>query len=79
MLLPDDNRRALNDDRRRVFGESRAIAFLCECGDPECRAAVVLTPRQYDAVLAAGDVLLYAGHEAAAAEAPGDASELKSQ
>lgn len=65
MSLPDENRRAMNEDRRRVFGSSRAIAFLCECRAPDCRAAVVLTPRQFDAVIEAADVILHAGHEAA--------------
>lgn len=78
MPLADDNRRAMNEDRRRVFGSSRAIAFLCECRAPDCRAAVVLTPRQFDAVVAAADVILYAGHEAAVS--PGSlTSELPSR
>ena len=78
MPLTDENRRAMNEDRRRVFGSSRAIAFLCECRDPECRAAVVLTPGQFDAVVAAADVLLRAGHEAAPPPGPLP-SDLKSQ
>ena len=78
MPLPDDNRRAMNEDRRRVFASSRAIAFLCECRDADCRAAVVLTPGQFDAVVAAEDVLLHAGHEAAPAPGPLP-SELKSR
>jgi hypothetical protein len=78
MSLPDENRRAMNEDRRRVFGSSRAIAFLCECRAPDCRAAVVLSPRQFDAVLAAADVVLYAGHEAAPSPDPLP-SELKSR
>lgn len=65
MTVPDDNRRAMNEDRRRVFGSSRAIAFLCECREPDCRAAVVLTPRQFDALLEAAGVILYEGHEPA--------------
>ncbi|MGZ4388774.1 MAG: hypothetical protein ACXVZL_05280 [Gaiellaceae bacterium] len=68
----------MNEDRRRVFGSSHAIAFLCECRDPECRAAVVLTPGQFDAVVAAADVLLHAGHEAAPSPGPLP-SELKSR
>ncbi|HEY6032042.1 MAG TPA: hypothetical protein VIU44_15835 [Gaiellaceae bacterium] len=78
MPLPDENRRAMNEDRRRVFGSSRAIAFLCECRDPECRAAVVLTPGQFDGVVAAQEVLLHAGHEAAPTPGPLP-SELKSR
>lgn len=68
MPLPDKNRRALNEDRRRLFAASRAIAFLCECDDPDCRAAVVLTPAQYDAVVAAAEALLTEGHRATATE-----------
>jgi hypothetical protein len=24
------------------------IAFVCECGDPDCRRSVLLTPEQYE-------------------------------
>lgn len=78
MSLPDENRRAMNEDRRRVFGSSRAIAFLCECRTPDCCAAVVLTPRQFDAVIAAADVILHAEHEAASSP-DSLTSELKSR
>lgn len=72
--MPDDTRLALNQDRRRIFGGSRAIAFLCECADEDCRASVVLTPRQYDLLRGAGDPLLHPGH--APAEAPSGDSVL---
>lgn len=46
---PDPNRH-VNDDRRRMFGGSgRLIAFVCECSDPFCVAAVLLSPAAYDA------------------------------
>ena len=49
VLVEPEARRAFNDDRRRVFAESaRAIAFVCECSDAECRASVVLTKAEYD-------------------------------
>jgi hypothetical protein len=43
-------RRRFNDDRKRVFGRDRGqrIAFLCECSDPACRKAVLLTVAEYD-------------------------------
>ena len=48
-VVESQSRRALNDDRRRAFGgSSRAIAFICECGDADCRTSVVLTHEQYD-------------------------------
>jgi hypothetical protein len=48
-VVESEARRALNDDRRRAFGgSSRAIAFICECGDADCRTSVVLTHEQFD-------------------------------
>jgi hypothetical protein len=43
-------RRNLNESRRRLFGadRERMIAFVCECGDPDCRRSVLLTPEQYE-------------------------------
>ncbi|HSL64209.1 MAG TPA: hypothetical protein VK874_06070 [Gaiellaceae bacterium] len=45
------DRRTINDDRRRQFGTpGRPIAFVCECGDPDCREGVILTGAEYDAL-----------------------------
>lgn len=44
------DRHTINDDRRAQFGTpGRLIAFVCECGDPECHEAVILTAGEYDA------------------------------
>ncbi len=42
-------RRKFNDDRLRLFGSPgrRAIAFVCECDNADCRMTVLLTPEQY--------------------------------
>lgn len=47
MGIPD--RQRLNADRRRRFGtDGRTLALLCECGDPDCGRAVLLTAEEYD-------------------------------
>lgn len=39
----------MNDDRRRKFDEEgRAIAFVCECADGDCRTTVPLTAAEFD-------------------------------
>jgi len=44
-------RRRLNEDRRRQFGESgRSLALLCECGDERCYRTVTLSVAEYDAL-----------------------------
>ncbi|MGH2970740.1 MAG: hypothetical protein ACRDNM_09160 [Gaiellaceae bacterium] len=50
------DRRAVNDYRRRAFGEDpeRRVAFVCECGDERCRRAVVLSAEEYDEACASG-------------------------
>jgi hypothetical protein len=49
--IPLDVRRAMNDDRRRRFGqEGRTIALLCECEDPRCLETVLLQADRYDAI-----------------------------
>ena len=51
----------MNEDRYRVFHDAnREIAFICECTDPECRQAVVLTPAEYQALRPG--LVLYPGH-----------------
>jgi hypothetical protein len=37
--------------------------FTCECGAPDCRAAVSLTLAEYEALGAAGRPVLAPGHE----------------
>jgi hypothetical protein len=37
--------------------------FTCECGAPECRAAVSLTLAEYEAMREAGRPVLAPGHE----------------
>lgn len=49
-ITAPDPRRALNDNRRRIFaGSGRLIAFVCECGDADCTATVALEPDEFDA------------------------------
>lgn len=50
------DRRAVNDYRRRAFGDrpTRRVAFVCECGDERCRRAVLLTAAEYDELCASG-------------------------
>jgi hypothetical protein len=44
-----EERRRFNDDRRRQFERgARPIAFVCECGDPDCHTSVPLRPDEYD-------------------------------
>jgi hypothetical protein len=41
-------RQTLNDDRFDLFGESgRAIAFICECTEGDCRSTVQLSADEY--------------------------------
>jgi len=54
------DRRALNDYRRRTFGDEpeRQVAFVCECADDDCRRAVLLTAAEYDDVRTSGGVVM---------------------
>ncbi len=57
------NPREINDHRRRVFGArdaSRVIAFVCECGEPDCGRSVLLTAAEYGARV--DGVILHADH-----------------
>ncbi len=50
--MDSDERRRINDDRQRLFGRgdrARLIAFVCECGDPDCHRTVLLSVSEYDA------------------------------
>jgi len=48
--LRKDRGTAANVFRARVFGADRAgpIAFVCECGDPDCCRTVILTVDEYN-------------------------------
>jgi hypothetical protein len=56
-----DDRRQINDDRRRKFDDRALIAFVCECADEACTTTVPLSARDYDGLRAAGPIL-GAGH-----------------
>lgn len=61
-----DDRITLNEHRNLVFGEDgRQVAFLCECADADCRAAVRLTRAEYGRLRPG--VVLAPGHEPPAA------------
>ena len=65
MAVNADIRRRLNDHRRRLFDDTAGeIAFLCECADPTCTRAVVLSPADFDSFRDRAAVLLYPGHDA---------------
>jgi hypothetical protein len=50
------DRRQINDDRRRVFGDARElIAFVCECDDEQCARTVPLGPADFDRIRAGED------------------------
>lgn len=64
MAVNVDNRRRLNDHRRRLFEETDGqIAFLCECSDEECARSVLLSPRLFDDLRAKSGRLLHPGHD----------------
>lgn len=67
MAVNVDNRRRLNDHRRRFFEETDGqIAFLCECEDEDCTSSVLLSPRLFDDLREKSRALLHPGHR------PGD-------
>lgn len=71
VLAGDDLRRTLNDDRRRLFAGSAAIAFVCECANGDCYATVALSPGEFDiARQTPPHLLLAAGHLAGTAARP---------
>ena len=51
-MEPDTERRkAMNEHRRRLFGDAgRPLALLCECDDPDCRETILLTVEEYDSL-----------------------------
>lgn len=58
------DRRAINDDRRRTFGNEpdHRIVFICECVDERCRRAVTLTALEFDEVRASGGAVVDSSH-----------------
>jgi hypothetical protein len=58
------DRQTANELRMRSFGDTPLIAFVCECADESCRRTVRLSPAEYQAIRAAGQAVLLAGHMA---------------
>jgi hypothetical protein len=58
------DRQTANELRMRSFGDTPLIAFVCECADESCRRTVTLSPGEYQAIRAAGQAVLLAGHMA---------------
>jgi hypothetical protein len=51
----------MNEHRRQLFAvKGRAVAYLCECGDPRCLTTVRLTDEQLTAIRPG--LILAAGH-----------------
>lgn len=58
------DRRQINDDRRRQFGDDRElIAFVCECADDGCGRTVPLSPGDFELARSAGTAILDPLHE----------------
>ena len=58
----------MNVNRVDLFGtnEQRVIAFICECGDGDCRETVLLTAPQFQAQAADGAPIVHPRHTLAA-------------
>jgi hypothetical protein len=58
----------MNMNRIQLFGTNgeRVIAFICECGDSDCRETVLLTGPQFEARTAEGDLVVHPRHSVAA-------------
>lgn len=69
MLDHETAHRLVNANRAQLFGSDpkRLIAFICECGEEDCAAALLLTGREYDERVSAGGPLLHERHSAATA------------
>lgn len=60
----NEPRRKTNEGRPRIFGDAdpnRLIAFVCECGEPDCRRTVTLSATNYDQRRA--DPILHPAHQ----------------
>lgn len=63
------DRRAINDNRRQIFGDEphQRIVFVCECVDERCRMAVPLTAAEFDEKRRSGAaVVVDPSHQSAA-------------
>jgi hypothetical protein len=58
----------MNMNRLQLFATdgARVIAFICECGDGDCRETVLLTGPQFEARTADGDLVVHPGHSVTA-------------
>jgi len=46
-----DRRHAMNEHRRRLFGDAgRPLALLCECDSADCHETILLTVEEYDGI-----------------------------
>lgn len=63
-----ERRRQVNVNRVHLFGtnEQRVIAFVCECGDGDCRETALLTGPQFQARAADGERIVHPRHTLAA-------------
>jgi hypothetical protein len=57
-------RSSINDQRIAKVGSDtqRSVALVCECADPTCQRAVVLTPPAFAALRTEGKPILFPGH-----------------
>jgi hypothetical protein len=46
----------------------QAVEFLCECGQPECKATIELTETQWDSLINGGETVLLVAEHAGAAD-----------
>jgi hypothetical protein len=64
----NERRKAMNEHRRRMFGDAaRPLALICECNDPDCRETVLLEVEDYDA--RRPGLILHPAHDASNAAA----------
>lgn len=73
IALNESRFRQINDDLRRDLAklpeEPEVVAFVCECGQAACTAAVELTPSQYEELRAhSRRFVVLTGHEMPAVE-----------
>jgi hypothetical protein len=54
--------RTANQMQMLAYASSPVISFACECGDPECRQTVPLTPSAYHELRSDAKPVLHAGH-----------------
>jgi hypothetical protein len=54
--------RTANQMQMLAYASSPVISFVCECGDPECRQTVPLTPSAYHDLRTDAKPVLHPGH-----------------